>query len=128
MKRAGRLGDGWMGLFLTPERYAERLRQLREELESQARSSVPSSLYVWTSIADTTEEARRIAEEALGGFYNVPFERLERYAVVGSPEECARRFREYAEAGVEHFAIAPISPSPSSRFVERLAEEIAATF
>lgn len=124
VRRAGRLGDGWMGLFLTPDRYAERLGQLRKELEARARGAVSTSLYVWTSIADTAEEARRVAEETLGGFYNVPFERLERYAVVGSPEDCVRRFREFADAGVEHFAVAPVSAAPPSEFIERLSAEV----
>ena len=43
--------------------------------------------------------------------YNQPFDRIvDRYCVLGTPEQCAERLAEYAEAGVDHFCLVPIAP------------------
>lgn len=126
VRRAARLGDGWIGLFLTPDRFEKQSMLLSAEAERLGRdpAQIPRSHFVWTCIADTTAEARSIAENLFGPFYNLPFERLEKYAIAGSPEACAERFSEFARAGVEHFAVAPIG-LPDPEFIRRLTEEVA---
>ena len=114
--RAAKYGDGWMGIFLTAERYAEQLSKLN--------SSIHPSLYVWTCIADDTPTAREQAAAMLGAFYNIPFEKLEKFVIVGSPEDCAKRFREYADAGVQNFAVAPITPDASTDQLLRLTQDV----
>lgn len=125
VKRAARLGDGWMGLFLTPERYEKQLRLLRTEAEALGRDpeSIARSLYVWTCIADTDAAARSIAENLMGGFYNLPFEKLDKYVVAGSPQTCAEKFSEFSEAGVNDFAVAVIGAA-SADVVDRLTEQV----
>lgn len=125
IRRAARLGDGWMGIFLTPGRTAEAVSDLRRLAEVGGRDpeSLTAGMYVWTCIADTTSKAREIASSLLPAFYNVAYERLEKYAVVGSPQECAARFAEYAHAGTENFAVAPIG-IPSPEFIAALTEEV----
>lgn len=125
VKRAARLGDGWMGLFLTPERYEKGLTMLRDEAEALGRDpeAIARSLYVWTCIADTDAEARSIAENLMGGFYNLPFEKLEKYVVAGSAQTCAERFSEFVSAGVNDFAIAIIG-TPGAEIVDRISTEI----
>lgn len=130
IQRAAKLGDGWMGIFLTPEQYADRMTLLSELCEREGRdpSEVFPSLYVWTCIAETTEEAKRQASLLLGNFYNTPFEKLERYAVIGDPDECARRFREFADAGVKHLAVAPITAEINLEPLAFLTEEVMPAF
>lgn len=125
VRRAARLGDGWMGLFLTPDMYEKKTALLRSEIESQGKdpTAFSTSVYVWTCIADSNAEAKRIASDLVGGFYNLPFERLEKYVIAGSPEACAERFAEFARAGVDHFAVAPIA-APGTEFVKRLTTEV----
>lgn len=116
LARAAKYGDAWMGIFLTPERYAEQLSKLGP--------NIYPSLYVWTCIADDTHTARAQASSMLGAFYNIPFEKLEKFAIVGSPEDCARRFREFADAGVKHFAVAPITADASTEPLQRLTQDV----
>jgi probable F420-dependent oxidoreductase len=125
VKRVARLGDGWMGLFLTPERYEKQLSLLRAEAEALARDpdAIARSLYVWTCVADTDAEARTIAENLMGGFYNLPFEKLEKYVVTGSAGTCAERLSEFADAGVRDFAIAIIG-APGKEIVDRLTVDV----
>lgn len=123
--RAARVGDGWMGIFLTPERYQERLARLREAATANGRdpSEITPSLYVWTCIADTTAQAREGAS-MLGAFYNLSFEKLEKFAIVGDPSTCAGRFAEFAEAGVQNFAVAPIARDASTDQLLRLTQTV----
>lgn len=122
LRRAGRAGDGWMGIFLTPERFRSGLETVHSEAERTGRdpAGIASSLYVWTCIEDTTAEARRLAETLLPAFYNVPFEKLDKYAIYGTEEECAERFAEFAAGGVDDFAVAPIVQDAPLEFLERL--------
>lgn len=122
LRRAGRAGEGWMGIFLTPKRFSSSLEVVHSEAERNERdpAGITASLYVWTCIEDTRAEARRLAETLLPAFYNVPFEKLDRYAVYGTSEDCAERFAEFAAAGVEDFAVAPIVQDAPMKFLERL--------
>jgi probable F420-dependent oxidoreductase len=126
INRAARHGDGWMGIWLTPGRYAQRLSALREQAEALGRDpeSIVPSLYVWTSIAEDDETARAQAESLLGAFYNLPFERLERYAVWGSPQRCAEQLSQFISAGARHIAIAPITAEVSPQPLRRLVEDV----
>ena len=123
LRRAGRLGDGWMGLFTTPDRYAVQLATVREAAERAGRdpAAIVPSLYLWTCIRDSAAEARAAAESLLPSFYRVPFEKLERYVVMGTPERCAEAFSAFAAAGVRHVAVAPVVDEVSAEPVDRLA-------
>jgi probable F420-dependent oxidoreductase len=127
LRRAGRLGDGWMGIFTTAERFPSQLELARSVAEEHGRdpSVIVPSLYVWTCVAETDEEARATAETILPAFYNVPFAKLEKYAVFGTPKHCAERFVEFADAGVEHFAVAPITVGDGLDPLRHLIEDVA---
>lgn len=123
LRRAGRLGDGWMGLFTTPERYAVQLEAAREAAARAGRNPeglVPSH-YVWTCVRDSDAEARAAAASLLPAFYHVPFEKLERYVVAGTPEACAEAFARFADAGVRHFAVAPVAAEVTPQVVHDVA-------
>jgi alkanesulfonate monooxygenase SsuD/methylene tetrahydromethanopterin reductase-like flavin-dependent oxidoreductase (luciferase family) len=77
---------------------------------------------VWTCIRDSDTEARAAAASLLPSFYRVPFEKLERYVVTGTPDACARAFTAFAGAGVRHFAVAPVVEEVTPDIVRRLAE------
>jgi probable F420-dependent oxidoreductase len=126
-RRAGRLGDGWQGIFVTPERYAERCQQMSDAASKEGRDPelLRKGLFVWTSIAETTKEARDFAEQLMGGFYNLPFDKLERYVVYGDPEEVARRYAAYQDSGCQDIAAAAISPDGiTTNLVDLLDTEV----
>jgi alkanesulfonate monooxygenase SsuD/methylene tetrahydromethanopterin reductase-like flavin-dependent oxidoreductase (luciferase family) len=124
LRRAGRLGDGWMGLFTTPARYATQLEVAREAATRADRdpASLVPSLYVWTCIRDSEAEARAAAASLLPSFYQVPFEKLERYLVMGTADRCAEAFSAFADAGVRHFAVAPVVEEVTPELVHRLVD------
>jgi len=113
MKRAGRLGDAYFPYLFSPERYRDSLAKVRAFAEAAGRdpSTIKGAIYQFIALADTYEDAKQRANQELSMRYNQPFDRIvDRYCVLGTPEQCAERLAEYVEAGVEHFCLVPIAP------------------
>ncbi len=114
IKRAARLGDGYMPYLFSPERYRESLEKLATFAQEHGRdpTTIESGMYQFICVADTYEEARQRAVQDLSVRYNQPFDRIvDRYCVLGPPDQCVERLLQYVEAGVRHFILVPI-PSP----------------
>jgi len=114
MRRAGRLADGYLPYLFSPERFRDGLAQVRRHAEEAGRDpdAITPGIYQFICLADTYEEASRIAAADLSRRYNQPFEKIvDRYVVMGNPDDCARRLADFAEAGVEHFILVPIVPA-----------------
>jgi alkanesulfonate monooxygenase SsuD/methylene tetrahydromethanopterin reductase-like flavin-dependent oxidoreductase (luciferase family) len=129
IRRAGRLGDGYMPYLFSPERYERGLAEVRRVAEEGGRdpSAIAAGMYQFVCLADSYDEAKEIAIKDLSMRYNQPFERIvDRYVVMGTAEECARRLSDYAEAGARHFVLVPIAKSMADfmTHVERYAAEI----
>jgi probable F420-dependent oxidoreductase len=113
MKRAARLGDAYFPYLFSPERYRESLAKVRAFAEAEGRdpSTIQGAIFQFIALADTYEEARQRANQELSLRYNQPFDTIvDRYCVLGTPEQCAERLAEYVEAGVSHFCLVPIGP------------------
>jgi probable F420-dependent oxidoreductase len=111
MRRAARLGDGYMPYLFTPERFAESLQHIYAIASERKRDMsrfTPYSL-VFTAVGETHEEAHRVAVAKLSQRYNQPFEHLvERYCALGTPKECVERLQRFVDAGACHFILSPL--------------------
>jgi probable F420-dependent oxidoreductase len=115
MRRAGRLGDGYVPYLFSPERFREGWAKVREYAEKAGRDpdAITPAIYQFIAVADTYEEGKKMALADLQMRYNQPFEKVvDRYVVMGNAADCARRLADFAEAGVEHFILVPIGFSP----------------
>jgi probable F420-dependent oxidoreductase len=102
LRRAARLGDGWIPLWVSPERYARGLDALRAE--ANGRELTPA--VVLPSLVDgTVEEARLYLSRRYGSEFST--HAIERYCLTGSPAQCAERVAEYVEAGARHVVLHP---------------------
>lgn len=99
MRRAARFGDGWLPYMYTPEQYASSLATIAAQRESD--DPIARGLFIWGHVDETRATARDVAATHLSTTYAQDFSRLvDRYAFVGTPDDVADRFAEFADAGV----------------------------
>ena len=116
VRRVGRLGDGWLGIWNSPRRFAEATEMAAAEAELAGRSDPPTrhAMQVWCGLADSKEAARACLAPAMQAFYRLPFERFERYCPYGTAEDVAEFLVPYVAAGCREFNLIPQSPDDDS--------------
>ena len=104
-RRAGRFGDGWLGLWVSARRFGDAVAEVTEDAAAAGRypSTFRHSLNVWCAFDDDRSSARHRLEEAMGSLYHLPLERFERWSPFGSPGEVAAFLAPYVEAGCSTF-------------------------
>lgn len=104
IRRVGRLGDGWVAIWKTPEQWAEAMTMI-DKAASEVGRDVPTrhTLQVWCGFGDDREQARAQVAPAVQGFYQVPFERFEKYTPYGTPEHVAEFLAPFMELGCTTF-------------------------
>jgi len=114
IRRAGRLGDGWLGVWNSPRRFAAAVEMAAEEAARAGRPDPPRrhAMQVWCGLAGSRQAARACLAPAMEAFYQLPFESFERYCPYGTAEDVAEFLAPYAAAGCTEFNLIPQSPAP----------------
>jgi alkanesulfonate monooxygenase SsuD/methylene tetrahydromethanopterin reductase-like flavin-dependent oxidoreductase (luciferase family) len=109
VRRAARLGDGWLGIWISPRRFASVRDQIAREAADGGRdpAGFEFALNVWCGFAATREAARESLATRMQAFYQMPFEPFERYSPFGTPEQVAEFLSPYVEAGCSAFNVIP---------------------
>lgn len=129
IRRAARLGDGYMPYLFSPRQYGEALHKINTYAAEAGRTlqNFQATLYQFIYVADTYQAAFEQANIRLSANYQQPFDRLiDRYCVVGPPQACIARLQEYIRAGARHLILTP-TVADSHEFIEqaqRLAREV----
>lgn len=115
LRRAARFGDGWLGVWTSPERFAA----VRAHLDDGARQlgrPVPSlhGMQFWVGVDDNRDRGRARLAKAMQEFYQIPYERFEKYAPYGSVNEVAEFLCRYRDAGCRLFNVMPIAESEAA--------------
>jgi alkanesulfonate monooxygenase SsuD/methylene tetrahydromethanopterin reductase-like flavin-dependent oxidoreductase (luciferase family) len=112
IRRAGRLGDGWLGIWNSPRRFARAVTLAGEAAEQEGRIDYPArhAMQVWCGFGSSRETARRRVASAMQAFYHLPFEHFERYTPYGTPADVAEFLAPYVEAGCTEFNLIPLGP------------------
>ncbi len=98
--RTAQYGDGWVGVWCSPQRYANALALVDEQAaEFGRRVNWLHGYQPWVGVADTKEEARELVSTAMEKFYRVPFKAFEKYTPYGRPDEVAEQLAPYIAAG-----------------------------
>ena len=86
----------------------------RRRRRGAGRPDPPSrhAMQVWCGLAASKEEARACLAPAMQDFYQLPFERFERYCPCGTADDVAGFLAPYAAAGCTEFNLIPQSPDP----------------
>jgi probable F420-dependent oxidoreductase len=127
MRRAARLGDGWMPYLMSPSAYERSVQTIRKEAEAVGRDMAEFEwmMYLYTSIRKDGDRARQDVSAFLGRSYGErPRDMLDRIAPAGTPEEVAGRLQQYVDVGVRHFIISPATPDDTFEVIQLAAEEV----
>lgn len=116
MRRAARLGDGWMPYLYSPERYARSVAAITELAAEHERSLDGFSwmAYVMVAVDADREKAREQAAQFLGTTYSQDFtELIDRVAVAGPLEMVVERLMAFVEVGARHLVLLPCQDQAS---------------
>lgn len=130
MRRAGRLGDGWIPSFIPPARFAAGVAQT-QRFAAEAGREVPADHFgvlINFCFADDREEARRLAAPYVPRG-RVDADTLEACTAFGPPSLLCERIEEYVAGGASKFIVRPMCASEQMlEQLARLADEVVPTF
>jgi alkanesulfonate monooxygenase SsuD/methylene tetrahydromethanopterin reductase-like flavin-dependent oxidoreductase (luciferase family) len=111
LRRAARSGDGWLGVFVSPERWAAARAQVETWATELRRDAVPThyGLVMWCGFGRDGPTARARLGAEMEALYQVPAERFARYAPAGTPEDVAAAVAPYVEAGCRSFDLVAVA-------------------
>lgn len=107
IRRAATLGDGWIPIWVSVERFRRGLEQLPEHV-------VPA-VTLPAHVGDKRTLYEHLRLRYAGDFSEHV---VDRYCVAGTPDECAARVREYVEAGARHVVFNVAVPEDAERLAE----------
>ncbi len=113
VRRAGRVGDGYIGIWVSAKRFAGILGQIDAEAAARDRGHVAweHGMFVWCGLDDSREAGRRQVAESMENMYRIGFDNFERYTPYGPPADVADFLRPYVEAGCTRFHLAAVAES-----------------
>ena len=112
LKRAGRLADGWLGIWCTAPRYRDATGLFADAAQEAGRTLVPDhGIQLWVGVGRDKGVAAGHVGQAMEGFYRVPFEKFERYTPYGTVDDIVSFLEPYLAAGCRHFNLTPCAAS-----------------
>jgi len=110
LARAARFGDGWLGVWCSPQRFAAAASQVNAQAAAHGRPEPKlHGLQVWVGIDDDRDRARARVAKGMEDFYRIPFAKFEKYSPYGTAAEVADFLAAYRDAGCELFNIMPLA-------------------
>lgn len=105
LRRAGRLGDGWLAFVVAPERFAGSWLTVKREAEARGRdpAHLTPALQLWCQLEASEGEAIATIGPQIERMYRTPYERFAPYCIAGDADLWLRRLEEFVSAGVRHF-------------------------
>lgn len=125
MRRAAEYGDGWFPYLYSPEQLARSIDTIAS-FRSATRHPVVPGVFLWSCVHLNPDTAAEYAIEKLGRAYRQDFQTmLDRYLLVGTPEQCIRRLRDYLDAGAQMVIFSAACPeSYADEHFRLLADEV----
>jgi alkanesulfonate monooxygenase SsuD/methylene tetrahydromethanopterin reductase-like flavin-dependent oxidoreductase (luciferase family) len=123
LRRAGRMGQGWHAVFVSPERFARASAEVEAIAREAGRTGVDwrHGIQVWCGFDRSRAAALPRLAQALEEFYALPFDSFARYAPAGTPAEVAAALAPYRDAGCTNLNLIPIAPDPEQA-IDAVAE------
>jgi alkanesulfonate monooxygenase SsuD/methylene tetrahydromethanopterin reductase-like flavin-dependent oxidoreductase (luciferase family) len=130
-RRVVRYADGWMTNKLTPGEFQNEWTRIETMAHQEGISParLGTALYHNIHIEEDRERALEASKIFLEKYYTTSFspDFVEKWTIVGSPEQCIDELRSYFEAGVNHMALRLASWDQHDQ-LKRFIAEVAPAF
>jgi alkanesulfonate monooxygenase SsuD/methylene tetrahydromethanopterin reductase-like flavin-dependent oxidoreductase (luciferase family) len=112
LERTARLGDGWLGLWVSPQRFDAATDQIATTAAEEERAPTAwlHTMQLWAGFDASREAAIDRVSRVMERSYALPFARFERYTPCGRPEDVAAALEPYVTAGCRRFNFVPEAP------------------
>jgi probable F420-dependent oxidoreductase len=107
LRRAARLADGWLGVWMSAKRLAETRGQLHEYCAQYGRAPCTVLQMVFVHVTDDLAAGEAEAFAFASGQYGPAADKLGRWTLVGDEARVAAGLAELRDAGAEGFVIMP---------------------
>jgi probable F420-dependent oxidoreductase len=128
MRRAARLGDGWMPYLYSPRRYAESVAIIRQTAAADGRDLERFEwfAFVFVNIDDDGDRARDDAAQFLGGTYTKGnfAAMIDRVAAAGTAEQVTTTLQAFVDAGARHLVFTPMVRGTARPLLDRLVADV----
>ena len=131
-KRAALHGDGWLPYMYTPEMLKDSVELIRgiRAKHDMSMDNFRNGVFIFTAVHKDRDTARGMAAAQLGKQYAQNFDKLVgKYTLIGTPEDCRKRLREYIDAGAGLFMLTSACPEAYvDENLRLIAEEVIPEF
>lgn len=121
LRRAGQLGDGWLGIWTSAARCADSIARVEAHAAEAGRTATRHGMTFWCGFGPDRTAARARVAPAMEGLYRTPFERFERYVPHGTPAQVAEFVAPFVGAGATTINLIPFAGSDEAG-VDAVAE------
>jgi alkanesulfonate monooxygenase SsuD/methylene tetrahydromethanopterin reductase-like flavin-dependent oxidoreductase (luciferase family) len=113
LRRAGRLGDGWLGIWTSAAHCAEAIATVEEQAADAGRGDVDwkHGMTFWCGFGSDRAEAHGRVAPAMEGLYRTPFDKFESYVPHGTVDDVAEFVAPFIEAGCTTLNFIPLAGS-----------------
>lgn len=107
LRRAGRYGDGWAGIWISPERFAAAIGRVAEEAGRAGRtvSAWRHNLTIWCGFGHDRVSASGRLAESMRSIYHLDPDLFSRWCPAGPPQDVAEFIVPYIEAGASSISV-----------------------
>jgi alkanesulfonate monooxygenase SsuD/methylene tetrahydromethanopterin reductase-like flavin-dependent oxidoreductase (luciferase family) len=126
LRRAGRLGDGWLGIWTGVDRCARSIESVAAHAAEAGRTDVEwrHGMTFWCGFGRDADEARSHVAPVMEQLYQTPFASFERYIPHGTPAQVAEFVAPYLYAGCTTINFIPFAGSDEAG-IDAVADVVA---
>ena len=113
LRRAGRHGDGWLGIWNSAARFARATAAVADHARDAGRGEVDwrHGMTFWCGFGQNADVGRARVAPVMEAFYQLPFDSFERYIPRGTPAQVADFVAPYLDAGCTTVNVIPFADS-----------------